>query len=91
MAKADKSQKKTRSKKDPEAPKRGLSAYMIFSKENRERIKSENPDATFGQIGKLLGEAWKNLDDEGKQKYNKLAEDDKKRYENEKAEYNSKK
>lgn len=40
--------KKRRSKKDPNAPKRGLSAYMFFSQENRAQVKEENPEATFG-------------------------------------------
>jgi hypothetical protein len=37
------------SKKDPKAPKRALSAYMFFSQDWRERIKTENPDAGFGE------------------------------------------
>jgi hypothetical protein len=41
-------EKKKRDKKDPNAPKRGLSAYMFFSQANRQKIKEENPDATFG-------------------------------------------
>jgi hypothetical protein len=41
-----------------------LSAYMFFSQDWRERIKNENPDAGFGEIGKLLGAKWKELDDE---------------------------
>ncbi len=35
-------------KKDKNAPKRALSAYMFFSQDWRERIKTENPDAGFG-------------------------------------------
>ena len=35
-------------KKDPNMPKRPLSAYMFFSQDWRERIKNENPDASFG-------------------------------------------
>ena len=35
-------------KKDPKAPKRALSAYMFFSQDWRERIRNENPDASFG-------------------------------------------
>jgi structure-specific recognition protein 1 len=45
----DKSPKK-KAKKDPNAPKKPLSSYMIFMKENRARIKEENPDADFGDI-----------------------------------------
>lgn len=40
--------KKRRSKKDPNTPKRGLSAYMFFSQECRDKVKAENPDAPFG-------------------------------------------
>ncbi|KAI6118486.1 hypothetical protein EDD16DRAFT_1480919 [Pisolithus croceorrhizus] len=44
-------------------PKRALSAYMFFSQDWRERIKTENPDAGFGEVGKLLGAKWKELSD----------------------------
>ncbi|KAI8969286.1 high mobility group box domain-containing protein, partial [Mycotypha africana] len=76
--------KKKRSKKDPNAPKRGLSAYMFFSQEKRAEVKADNPDASFGQIGKLLGEKWKSMSDEDKKPYVAKAEADKKRYEDEK-------
>lgn len=55
-----------KAKKDPKAPKRALSAYMFFSQDWRERVKAENPDAGFGEIGKLLGARWKELSDEEK-------------------------
>ncbi|KAI8982413.1 high mobility group box domain-containing protein [Mycotypha africana] len=76
--------KKRRAKKDPNAPKRGLSAYMFFSQEKRAEVKAENPEASFGQIGKILGEKWKAMSDEEKKPYNDKAEADKKRYEAEK-------
>jgi hypothetical protein len=72
---------KKKTKKDPNAPKKGLSAYMFFAKETREQIKQSNPEAKFGEIGKLLGEAWKELVD--KSKYEQLAKEDKVRYESE--------
>lgn len=40
--------RRTKSKKDPAAPKRPLSAYMFFSQDHREKVKTENPDAGFG-------------------------------------------
>ena len=43
--------------KDPNAPKKNLSAYMFFSKDAREEVKSENPEAKFGDIGKLIGQS----------------------------------
>ncbi|CDK25585.1 unnamed protein product [Kuraishia capsulata CBS 1993] len=77
----------TRKKKDPNAPKRSLSAYMFFANEQRDVVRAENPGIAFGQIGKLLGEKWKALDAAGKVPYEAKAEEDKKRYELEKLEY----
>ncbi|CCH62882.1 hypothetical protein TBLA_0I02240 [Henningerozyma blattae CBS 6284] len=79
----------TRRKKDPNAPKRALSAYMFFANETRDIVRSENPDVTFGQVGKILGERWKALSAEEKVPYETKAEADKKRYESEKELYNA--
>ncbi|GAA5803626.1 high mobility group box domain-containing protein [Helicostylum pulchrum] len=83
--KPEEDKKKRRGKKDPSTPKRGLSAYMFFSQDQRSTVKEESPDATFGQIGKLLGEKWKSMSEEQKKPYALKAEIDKKRYESEKA------
>ncbi|PCH43010.1 hypothetical protein WOLCODRAFT_90097 [Wolfiporia cocos MD-104 SS10] len=90
---ADKAEKapKAKAKKDPKAPKRPLSAYMFFSQDWRERIKAENPDAGFGEIGKLLGAKWKELDESEKKPYVEQAARDKQRAEAEKTEYDGKK
>ena len=42
---------------------------MLFSKEHRPKLKEEEPDLTFGQIGKKLGEMWRALSDEEKEEY----------------------
>ncbi|KAJ3325331.1 Non-histone chromosomal protein 6 [Boothiomyces sp. JEL0866] len=81
---------KAKKDKDPNAPKKGLSAFMIYSQENRARIKEENPNATFGEMGKLIGNAWKELSDEDKAEYLDKAAKDKERYESEMAEYKEK-
>ncbi|KAJ1649584.1 Non-histone chromosomal protein 6 [Dispira simplex] len=86
-ARADTTGKKRRAKKDPNAPKRALAAYMFFSKDVRERVKQENPDASFGEIGRILGDMWNKMPAEKRQPYDALAEADKKRYEQEKASY----
>ncbi|KAJ7584779.1 high mobility group box domain-containing protein [Mycena floridula] len=88
--KADKANTR-KTKKDPNAPKRALSAYMFFSQDWRERIKTENPDAGFGEVGKLLGAKWKELDDEEKKPYQDMATKDKERAETEKSAYDGKK
>ena len=76
-------------KKDPLAPKKGLSPFMIFNKENREKIKTANPEASFGDIGKLIGSTWKALNEKQKAVYTQKAEVDKQRYETEHATYTS--
>ncbi|KAL4255919.1 High mobility group box domain superfamily protein [Pleurotus pulmonarius] len=89
---ADKAEKAPRKgKKDPKAPKRALSAYMFFSQDWRERIKAENPDAGFGEVGKLLGAKWKEMDDEDKKPYVEQANKDKTRAEEEKNAYDDRK
>ncbi|KAI0085590.1 high mobility group box domain-containing protein [Irpex rosettiformis] len=85
--KAEKPAGRGKAKKDPKAPKRALSAYMFFSQDWRERVKAENPDAGFGEIGKLLGARWKELSDEEKKPYIEQAARDKDRAEQEKKDY----
>ncbi|CAN6631340.1 non-histone chromosomal protein 6A [Trichomonascus vanleenenianus] len=74
-------------KKDPNAPKRSLSAYMFFANEQRDNVRAENPNITFGQVGKILGERWRALSEGDKAPYEEKALADKKRYEDEKAAY----
>jgi structure-specific recognition protein 1 len=45
----------TKPKRDPNAPKKALSAYMLYTSENRERIRRENPEAGFGEVVSLFG------------------------------------
>jgi hypothetical protein len=59
--------KKSKSKKT--GVKRAPSSYMLFCKDNREKIKEENPDIKFGDITKTLGQMWRDLSDKKKQKY----------------------
>ncbi|KAF2843422.1 hypothetical protein M501DRAFT_994342 [Patellaria atrata CBS 101060] len=74
-------------KKDPNAPKRGLSAYMFFANEQREKVREDNPGIKFGEVGKILGEKWKALSEKQRQPYESKAAADKKRYEEEKVAY----
>jgi len=82
--KKEKAPRAAKPKKNPNAPKRPLSAYMFFSQDWRERIKTENPEAGFGEIGKLLGAKWKEMEEEDKKPYNEQAAADKVRAEREK-------
>jgi len=55
--------------KDPNAPKKPLSAYMNFAKQTRAKIVKENPNFTFGEVGKELGAQWGKLSQAQKDKF----------------------
>ena len=61
--------KKTTKKKVKKGPKRPASAFIFFSKVERPKLKAENPDMAFGDIGKELGKRWKALSDAEKKPY----------------------
>jgi len=61
--------KQTAAKKGGVKKKRPLSAFMKFSQEHRAKVKEDNADITFGQIGKKLGEMWRALTDKEKESY----------------------
>ena len=91
-----KKKRKKRKEKDSNAPKRGMSAFLFFSNAKRAEVTAElkaaNPDLKgVAEVGKRLGEMWKELSDEAKQPYNEQAAADKERYEREQAAYNEKK
>lgn len=71
---------KKKVKKDPNAPKKGLSGYMFFVKEMRTKVAAENPDMSFGDLGKELGRLWKEVVGDEKDKYERMAAKDKVRY-----------
>jgi len=50
--KVDTAKKATKrsAKKDSSDPKRNLTAYMFFSKDYREKVREENPKASFGKF-----------------------------------------
>ena len=49
--------------------KKSQNCYILFCKDNRERIKTLYPSLTNSEITKKLGEAWKLLSDSEKAKY----------------------
>jgi len=56
---------------------------MYFCNQNRPNIKESNPEAKFSEIGKLMGQKWKELSPEEKKPYEASALHDKKRYQDE--------
>lgn len=68
-----------------EGPKRPLSAYMYFAQERRKIISGQNPGLNLAEMSKTIGAEWQELNDDQKTKYKKMQEEDKARYEREKA------
>jgi structure-specific recognition protein 1 len=75
-----------RAKKDPNAPKRGQSAYMLWLNANRKSI--TKPGMGVTDVAKAAGAEWGKLKD--KTKWEAMAAADKKRYEAEMAKYKKK-
>ena len=82
---------KGKAKKDPNAPKRGMTSFMMFSNSIRSKVKEDNPDASFGDIGRMIGAKFKELTPDEKKKYEDMAKADKERYEKEMKAYKIKK
>ncbi len=55
--------------KDPNAPKKPLSAYFLFSQEERLKVKAEFPDYSITEVAKELGRRWATIDPAIKQSY----------------------
>jgi len=110
--------KRPTKKKPKDKPKRPLSAYNFFFKEEREKIlkvvQAKNPEkadndpesedyldeeavgklrkeggrVSFEEMGKLIGQRWKNIDPDRLAKYSELASVDTERYKKEMTSYN---
>lgn len=70
-------------------PKRNMSAFFLYSIANRSDIKEKNPEATFGEIAKLISAEFKKLPTKERAKWDKKAEADKARYQQEMEGYNA--
>lgn len=79
-AASKKTDKKTKKKKDPDAPKKNCSSYIFFCKDTRDTVKEDNPEFKGTEVTKELGRMWRELDEEGKAPFVVKAEADKVRY-----------
>jgi hypothetical protein len=110
--------KRPTKKKPKDKPKRPLSAYNFFFKEEREkiikvvlaedpaavkqdpeddgfldaetigRLKKEGGKVSFEEMGKIIGQRWKNINPDRLSKYSELAAEDTERYKTEMQAYN---
>ncbi|XP_005177916.2 protein polybromo-1 [Musca domestica] len=49
------------SSKKTKTTKKSLTGYILYSSEHRKGICTANPDASFGDISRMVGNEWKNL------------------------------
>merc|ERR1711904_647452 len=82
--------KKGKKEKDPNKPKKGLSAYMFFGKEVRADVIAKECNGNGSKVTevmKAIAARWAKLDAKDKEKFERLSVQDKERYEKEMAEY----
>ncbi|XP_029380909.1 epidermal Langerhans cell protein LCP1-like isoform X2 [Echeneis naucrates] len=72
--------KKERKKKDPNEPQKPVSAYALFFRDTQAAIKGQNPNASFGEVSKIVASMWDSLAEEQKQVYKRKTEAAKKEY-----------
>ncbi|ODM88511.1 High mobility group protein DSP1 [Orchesella cincta] len=75
--------KRMKKAKDPNAPKRGLSAFFCFSHDERAKVKGANPGFGVADVARM----WGGMNDADKSKYQTMAAQDKARYQKEMEEY----
>ncbi|XP_031423881.1 TOX high mobility group box family member 2 isoform X1 [Clupea harengus] len=71
---------KKKKKKDPNEPQKPVSAYALFFRDTQAAIKGSNPNATFGDVSKIVASMWDSLGEEQKQAYKRKTEAAKKEY-----------
>jgi hypothetical protein len=86
-----KKERKPRKEKDPDAPKHPCSAYVLFCSSIRKSLMQENPDLTFSDVGKMMGERYKALTDEEKAPFLEQAKEMREQYNVAHAEYEARK
>ncbi|KAL1140518.1 hypothetical protein AAG570_000448, partial [Ranatra chinensis] len=79
MQKKPKAQKKKK-KRDPNEPQKPVSAYALFFRDTQAAIKGQNPNASFGEVSKIVASMWDTLDADHKNVYKKKTEAAKKDY-----------
>lgn len=81
--------KSKKKKKDPNAPKRPLSAFFLYCHDERPKVKETYPDYGVAECAKELAQRWATC--KNKDKYEAQAAQEKVKYEKAMEKYNAKK
>jgi len=73
--------------RDPNAPKKNFSSYLLYQNALRDSFKADNPGMTFGQLSKYTSHMYKSLIPEERAQWEERARLDKERYDNEMSQY----
>ncbi|MCJ1286820.1 hypothetical protein MMC26_006166 [Xylographa opegraphella] len=84
---ADGGAKRKRKPHDPNAPKRALTSYFLFMRDNKPLIKEANPDWSAAQISAESEKRWENITDDDKAEYDHMYQVDLCRYYAQKSAY----
>ena len=83
------SKRRRRDRKESGAPKRAMTAFLYYILDRRAGLKKEKPQLDNKQIISEMGSEWNRMKEEDKKKYLEKAAEDRKRYEKEKAAYDA--
>mmetsp|Transcript_19458 Transcript_19458/g.48780 ORF Transcript_19458/g.48780 Transcript_19458/m.48780 type:complete len:242 (+) Transcript_19458:57-782(+) len=61
--------RRKRRKQEKGGPKKPATAFVLFSNEQRESVKTDNPGISFTDIGRKLGEMWREMEANMKKRY----------------------
>ena len=78
---APKKKKKEKKKKDPNAPKKPLTAFMLFTNHRRPQLLKEKPSIKITEVSCEIGREWKEMNEEQQNVWKKKAQDAKLEYE----------
>ncbi|CAN8004881.1 unnamed protein product, partial [Ixodes hexagonus] len=71
---------KKKGKRDPNEPQKPVSAYALFFRDTQAAIKGQNPNASFGEVSKIVASMWDGLEADHKNVYKMKTEAAKKEY-----------
>ncbi|KAL0949071.1 hypothetical protein HGRIS_009167 [Hohenbuehelia grisea] len=81
--------KRSKKPKDPDAPKRFPSSYILFQNEVRNELKQKHPGMPNSELLSLISQQWKALPEEQRAKYNQMMASAKAQYTSDKKAYDN--
>ena len=74
----------------PKAPSKPLTAFLRFRMDHFKQAQQDNPGKKIGDLSKILGDMWKEIDPTDKSKYEAIYKKEHEKYTKEKEDYEKK-